>query len=536
MRLGIDFGTTRTVVATVDRGNYPVLSFHGENGEDLTYYPSLIASRAGELLFGLDAAAAIQQSPALISASTTSTATASTGTASNGASKTAAQPVALLRSLKRRLGDCGPNTTVVLGDQHYNVWDLTTRFLKALHRDLRERSNLPSLKGEPLEAVIAVPANANSNQRFLTLEAFRGAGFEVLAMIDEPSAAGLEYAHHHATKSGHRRKEILAVYDLGGGTFDTACIRIEDYVQGALEHRGITQLGGDDFDHALAQLACQQAGMESLLEDESSLPLLLEECRQRKEGLHANTRKLVVDLESFGGGEALVEVEAFYAACLPLVEQTVEQVEAALEACPEAGPEDLAGLYVVGGASQLPLVPRRLREGFGRRVRRSPYPQAATAIGLAVAADDEAPWRIERTFTRNFGVWREAEGGRRMVFDTLFASGTPLPEPGHAPLILERQYRPAHTVGHFRFLECSQVNERGEPRGDLTPWEDIFFPLHPSLQEHGDLAGLQVEAMPHGAAPVVSERYACDGHGMIEVHIANLSSGYRRSYRLRQGA
>src|SRR5207237_8496470 len=89
----------------------------------------------------------------------------------------------------------------------------------------------------------------------------------------------------------------------------------------------------------------------------------------------------------------------------------------------------VAALYVVGGASALPLVGRLLRERYGRKVRTSSYPHAATAIGLAIAADQEAGYHLRERFTRHFGVWREAEDGRASAFDMVFAKAGVRPAP-----------------------------------------------------------------------------------------------------------
>ena len=91
-------------------------------------------------------------------------------------------------------------------------------------------------------------------------------------------------------------------------------------------------------------------------------------------------------------------------------------------------------VYVTGGGSELPLVLRMLKEVFGRRVHRSAYTRSATAIGLAIQADVQAGYVLRERFTRHFGVWREAEGGRDVVFDSLFPKGTVSARSGEPPL------------------------------------------------------------------------------------------------------
>jgi molecular chaperone DnaK len=225
MLLGIDYGTTRTVVAAVDRGNYPVVSFHTAAGDTQDWYPSLIAARGDERLFGLDASCC-QDDPGW----------------------------ELLRSFKRQLAMLGPTAQPALGSGSVTALALLTAFLTQLRRDLVERSNLRLRPQEALEAVIAVPANANSNQRFLTLEAFRRAGFQVRGLLNEPSAAGIEYAHHAHRAGPSARRELVVVYDLGGGTFDASVISMAARRHEVVRSAGIAQLGGDDVDHLLLDL------------------------------------------------------------------------------------------------------------------------------------------------------------------------------------------------------------------------------------------------------------------------------------------
>ena len=505
MLLGIDYGTTRTVVATVDRGNYPVVSFHTESGDTQQWYPSIVAAHDNQLLFGFDAAA-VQSS----------------------------EKADLLLSFKRQLGLLGPESNVTLGDHSLTALDLLTKFLKQLRRDLYERSNLRIQPHEKLTAMISVPANANSNQRFITLEAFKRAGFEVTGTINEPSAAGIEYAHHYLSGSPSSRREYSVVYDLGGGTFDASLISMAERKHEVVCSEGIAQLGGDDFDRLLLNLALDKAGIKDV--PEARRLRLLEECREKKEGLHPNTRKIAVDLGRVleGAGEVIVSTNEFYEHCRPLVEQTIEAMEKVMEKSPAEAEVDwrsVAAIYMVGGSSDLPVVARMLREHYGRQVRKSPYPHAATAIGLAIAADGAAGYSLRERFTRHFGVWREAEMGRQVTLDVLFEKETLLPRAGEGKLTRRRSYHPAHNIGHFRYVECSRIDEQGQPTGDITPWDEIYFPFDPELQNKLWLESLPVSRTSLNGQ-LIEELYTCDEHGIIEVSIINHSTRYQRSFRL----
>ncbi len=506
MLLGIDFGTTRTVVAAVYRGNYPVVSFHPEDGDTLEWYPSVVAARGGEIVFGFDAA-----------------------------QKQGEEGWSLLRSFKRRLGMIGPDERIEIGDHRLTALGVLTGFLSALRRDLIARSNLRVKRNEKLQAAISVPANSNSNQRFTTLEAFRRSGFDVREMMNEPSAAGVEYAHHVASGGGSSKRETLVVYDLGGGTFDSSVINLVERDHEVLSSEGIAKLGGDNFDIILLDLALKAAGIHEV--SDAALVRLLEECRHKKESLHPNTRRIAIDLGLGveGAGEVTVAASEFYEECRPLVESTIEAMEHVMERSAGEAGFDLreSAVYLVGGSSDLPLVARLLREKYGKQVRRSPYPHAATAIGLAIAADTEAGYKLRERFTRHFGVWRERADGHEIAFDPLFEKNTALPAKGEQPLVRARRYAPIHNVGHFRYLECSRVDQAGQPQGDLAPWDEILFPFDPALRGAEDLKDAPVSrARDHNH--VVEEVYSCDHNGIIEVEIKDATNGFSRRYTLRR--
>jgi len=194
--------------------------------------------------------------------------------------------------------------------------------------------------------------------------------------------------------------------------------------------------------------------------------------------------------------------------------------------------DDIAGIYAVGGASELPIVGRALRERFGRRVHRSPYPSAAIAIGLAIAADDTAGFELVDRFSRTFGVFREARSGSEITFDPIFTHATELPTPLAGPLVFRRSYRAAHNVGHFRFVECSAVDDDGRPRGDMMHSGDVYFPFDPELHARaGSLADVPVRRLD-GGGPRIQEEYALDENGLVAVTIRDLDSGFTRAHRL----
>ncbi len=505
--LGIDFGTTRTVVAVADRGNYPVVSFETNDGDSVEWFPSIVAVRGDDFRFGFDALDVAREPDWKI-----------------------------VRSMKRLLATPDVGTEPAFGVGR-GAAEVLPRFLEALSTALRERSNVAdALRDGALEVVIAAPANAFCAQRFYTLEAFRHAGFKVRALLNEPSAAGFEYAHRYARTMSSSREGVI-VYDLGGGTFDASLVRMSGARHDVVRAAGISRLGGDDFDAALAELALAEAGREGGLAslEASAAQKLLDDCRAAKEALTPSARKVSVDVDAALGlpsRASSVATADYYDACTPLVERTIEAMAPLFE--DGALPFDVAGLYVVGGASSLPLVGRVLKARFGRRVHRSPYPHAAVAIGLAIFGDDTAGFELVDRFSRNFGVFREEEDGRRPTYDPIVTHDVPLPAPGHSPVVVRRRYRAAHDVGHYRFFECATFDDHGVPRGDMAPVTELYFPFAAKLR------GAEVDLVSHsvsrlgGEGPLVEERYSVDENGVVRVTIVDLESGFEKSSRLAQ--
>jgi len=496
MRVGIDFGTTHTVAAIVDRGNYPVVYFDG-----VDTWPSLVAGNAaGELRFGLDAAAVRREAG-----------------------------WSVVRSFKHLLNNAGPRTEVTLSGRIHRLSDLLTGFLVQLKSDLVRRSNVELEPGERIEAAISVPANASSAQRFLTLDAFLTAGFEVVVLLNEPSAAGFEYAHRYrSTITGKR--EYVVIYDLGGGTFDASLVKMTGRWNEVVTSEGIQRLGGDDFDEMILKLVLTESKLLHEL-DPTTRDLLLEECTARKEAVGPNTRRFLVDLSEIDRPPLSRPIEDVYAACAPLVDKTVEVLTSVLrDPARHGGHVEIAGIYTVGGAAGFPLVGRMLRKSFGeKRVKRSPHPFAATAIGLAAFLDKEAGFALFDRFSRHFGVFREAHSGEDVVFDPILPKDLSLPAGGEPPLVVTRKYRAVHNIGHFRFVECSRLTD-GRPDGDVTPYDPVFFPFDPDLHDEDDLRHRPVGRREFG--PDVEECYTVTPSGAVEVIITTRPAGLTRTFRL----
>jgi molecular chaperone DnaK len=165
-------------------------------------------------------------------------------------------------------------------------------------------------------------------------------------------------------------------------------------------------------------------------------------------------------------------------------------------------------------------------------VRRSAYARSATAIGLAIQADQPGTYRLSERLSRSFGVWREGNCGSSIIFDPLFEKGLTLPSPGEPNLSISRCYSPVHNIGHFRFLECSHRSPVGAPSDEIALWDEIRFPFDPAFANAPDLQSTAVVHSPGAAAQKIEERYECDSGGSLTITIANLTAGYSRTYRL----
>lgn len=509
MRLGIDFGTTRTVVAAAEQGRYPVAAFETDGGFS-EYLPGLAVCTPDLLCFGFEA------SQALASAS------------------------AVVRSIKRST-TLVPHTEPVpeLAGFAISSLDLVTRYARFVRRMLFECSNLDLDADERLEAMVAVPANSGSRQRYLVLEAFRRAGFDVIGMVNEPTAAAIEFSRRHLGMLSRRSpKKYVAVYDLGGGTFDSAAVSLEERRFELMASEGIGQLGGDDFDEIILELAQEQLGRGFDDLGPGARVRALTICQQAKESLTAASRRVLLDLtEVWRDTEPVIlDTATIYDRCQPLIDRSVEKLDQVFAGLTARGidvdnPRELGAIYLVGGAAAFPAVMRTLKRRYGRKIQLAPQPHAATALGLAIAADPAAEIYVREAMSRHFGVWRDAWGGSDQWFDRLVCKDNAPHDDG--PLVVERWYRPQHAVGRLRFLECSEISGEGAPAGDVTPVGEIVFPYDPQLKDVAELEQLPQRRLGSDGDEIV-ERYTYHHDGSIALDIQNRTHGYQRNFVLGQ--
>jgi molecular chaperone DnaK (HSP70) len=520
-RLGIDYGTTNTVVVSSDRGHYPVVPHTAQTAVgSITRetFSSLAVREAetGRFLFGPWAERAL-------------------GRAGDGGR------CHVVRSPKRWLRDCADGAKlgaeVIPGG--FDPAEVLQGFSRALHASIRD-SGLFS-DDEPLEAVLTVPANANGAQRYVTRRCLEEAGFRVLAMINEPTASAIEYADRVARGNRAAARQIessVAVFDLGGGTFDVSLVTIDGPEFTVIDTAGIEHLGGDDFDDVLARLFAEVSGIDLDELRPFQRQMLLAHCRRQKESIDSGSvRSLLLVPRDLGlpGDPGTVPVAAYFDALSPLLEPALRKLVAVAGGAPAGragiGPGSLDAIYLVGGSSKLPLVRRLVAERFPETpLVASDKPFSATAMGAAIRASEAV--RLQEILARTFGVIRPADEDRREVFDPIFPAGTRLPARGEPVLERRLHYTPRHNIGHLRYLECASVDARGWPEEGVRAWSEALFPYDPSIPIEQPLEADSIVSRHDLQDKPVSELYSCDPDGFVTVRIVREVDGRSRTYEI----
>jgi molecular chaperone DnaK len=361
--VGIDLGTTNSLIAFVD-GETPRVIPDAQTGDPLL--PSVVAFLSdGQIEVGQNAKALL-----------------------------ADQPLTTIQSVKRFMG---------LGMEHVSAEDRRryrfadeagiVRFALPSHpytapevsafilRALRDRAEA-SLKEPIRKVVITVPAYFNDSQRQATKDAGRLAGLEVVRLVNEPTAASLAY--------GLDKKEegLIAVYDLGGGTFDISILRLHTGIFEVLATNGDTRLGGDDIDQRIAERFLLSEVPETLRHDPhvaSSARRVAEQAKRTLSDHDETQLRLEVPEKKVQVTRVLTRKE-LEAAVDDIVARTLAPCRQALK---DAGlePRAIDEVVMVGGSTRMPLVRQRVGEFFGRKPLTDLNPDEVVALGAAVQAD-----------------------------------------------------------------------------------------------------------------------------------------------------
>jgi len=367
--VGIDLGTTNSLVAYVDNG-VPVV-IRDDSGDALV--PSVVSvGEDGTIFVGREAQRRLLTSP-------TRTVYSVKRFMGRGIEDVRGEANLLPFRIS---GETGGVVRIGIADRQFTPSEISAFVLRELkHRGEEHFRQRGEFDFEVDRAVITVPAYFNDAQRTATRDAGRLAGLEVLRIINEPTAASLAYG------LDKRNRGTIAVYDLGGGTFDISILKVEDGVFQVLATNGDTHLGGDDIDRLLVEqvitgISSRQLSPEAIQEIrkaviQAKLDLSdVDEAEIRVEpspGVPAGYRKRITRADF----ERLIR---------PLVERTLDPCRQALA---DAGLEarDIDEAVLVGGSTRIPLVRRVVHELFAREPHSELNPDEVVALGAAVQAD-----------------------------------------------------------------------------------------------------------------------------------------------------
>jgi molecular chaperone HscA len=262
---------------------------------------------------------------------------------------------------------------VQVGNKFYSPIELSAFILEELKKRAEHILKTPVTK-----AVITVPAYFNDAQRQATRDAGKLAGLDVLRIINEPTAASLAYG----LGLNPTEEKTIAVYDLGGGTFDISILKISNGIFEVLSTNGDTYLGGDDLDRAIIEYWMKQWSIDNLDEHKA----LKQQLRLAAEKAKINLSNNAIFETEFAGEKISITKEVFESLVQPIVNKTMD---CCVNAMKDAGLQvsDINTVLMVGGSTRVPLVKKTVGKFFNQEVNDSVNPDEVVALGAAVQAD-----------------------------------------------------------------------------------------------------------------------------------------------------
>ena len=279
--------------------------------------------------------------------------------------------------------DSNGDAHVAMGDKNYAPPEVAAMVLQKLKQDAESK-----LGEEITQAVITVPAYFDDSQRNATRDAGKIAGLEVMRIINEPTAAALAYG------LDNEKDQTIAVYDLGGGTFDITVLQMGDGVFEVKATNGDTHLGGDDFDQLIIDWICEKFKQDQgidLKSDRMALQRLRESAERAKIELSTLMQteiNLPFITADASGPKHLVETmerSTLEQLVNNLVQQTIEPCKKAISDA-EVATSEIDEIILVGGMTRMPAVQKAVEEFFGKEVHQGVNPDEVVAVGAAVQA------------------------------------------------------------------------------------------------------------------------------------------------------
>jgi len=370
--IGIDLGTTFSAVAVMEAGEPKVIT----NAEGGRITPSVVAiSKTGERLVGQVAKRQAITNPD----NTISSIKRLMGRKYDEPTVEYDRKLLPYKITKAANGDAW----VKMGDKEYSPPEISAMILQKLKADAE------AYLGEKVtEAVITVPAYFNDSQRQATKDAGKIAGLEVLRIINEPTAASLAYG------LDKKEEETIAVYDLGGGTFDISILELGEGTFTVKSTNGDTHLGGDDFDQRVMDWLCDEFKKDQgidLRQDKIALQRLKEAAEKAKSELSTVQQTEVnlpfVTADASGPKHLNITLTRAKLEQLAgdLVEKSIEPCKQALTDAKKKAAQ-IDEVVMVGGQTRMPLVQEKVKQFFGREPHKGVNPDEVVAVGAAIQA------------------------------------------------------------------------------------------------------------------------------------------------------
>jgi molecular chaperone HscA len=362
--VGIDLGTTNSLVAFIDPDKNPkVINDTGKG----VLVPSIVHfGETGEIKVGNEAKEFLITDPQN---------TVFSVKRLLGRSYTDVKNYQNFFSYKIIDDDSESLVKIKVGDKFYTPIELSGLILK----ELKERAE-HALKTPVNRAVITVPAYFNDSQRHATRDAGKLAGLDVLRIVNEPTAASLAYG----IGLNPEETKTIAVYDLGGGTFDVSILQIQNGIFEVLSTNGDTFLGGDDFDRAIADYWIEKNNLDK--DELANNRELTQELRLKAEEAKKAFAHQSLFNEKIGDIWCTIDRNTFEELILPKVQQTITNCQNALRDA-KLTINDIDEVVMVGGSTRTALVKKMVSEFFGRPVHDELNPDEVVALGAAIQAD-----------------------------------------------------------------------------------------------------------------------------------------------------